>query len=297
MKVKRRFTQQLSDLFAYVLLPGFAVGVPAVFSRWVLNKVSHWRWLMAEPAGAAYRGARSYVRITDEVAWKSRWKQMELLDVRDLYMMMCGRSRVVLAEIECSAPLEIAKDRVMIGMHWGPSISILKLLQTAGLNPALPYRPPERLLLRQRPFFYLFSLIATRYMTKTMRERAIPIGGAGTRLRATLDQPGSVFVVMDAPPMEGRPTLSSKALGRSACFNAGFPEILAAQGKEYAFYAMNLCTDDSLRKKLELKGPYRSDSAEAFLSKYARHLEQHLLADSAQWRIWHVAGQLFKQEN
>jgi len=296
MSIKKAFIQQLSDVFAYVLIPGLAVLLPAAFSRMILRQASRWRWLMAAPADLVYRGAQAHINIADEAAWKSRWKQVELLDVRDLYLMMSGRSRSVLAEIDCSSPVEIAKDRVMIGMHWGPSISILKLLQTAGLKPALPYRPPERQVLRQRPCFYLYSIIATRYMVKTLGERAIPVGGAGAKLRAMMDQPGSVFVVMDAPPMAGRQTINGLVLGRSASFNAGFPKILADKGKEYVFYAMHLYPDGSVRKKLELDGPHRADNAEAFLQRYAQHMDRHLLADSSHWRIWHVAPQLWRDD-
>ena len=146
-----RLSQQLSDLFTYLLIPAIAVIVPASVSRRILRRVSHWRWFMATAAEAACQGARNFVDIEDEAAFKMRWKQVELLDVRDLYMMLCGRSRAVLAEIEHIDPVELVRDCVIIGMHWGPFISILKLLQEAGLDPALPYRPPEKQLLFIRP--------------------------------------------------------------------------------------------------------------------------------------------------
>jgi hypothetical protein len=249
---------------------------------------------MAPAAEAAYQGACDFVDIEDETVFKRRWKQVELLDVRDLYMMLCGRSRAVLAEVECDTDVELVKDRVIIGMHWGPSISVLKLLQQAGLEPALPYRPPERQILRIRPFYYLFSTMAARYMVKTMGDRAVPVGGAGKVLRALMDQSGSVIVVMDAPPMQGRPTLDNEVLGKNAHFNAGFPAILAEKEKQYVFYAISLQPGDTVRKKLELEGPFSSVDAQDFLQSYACFLERHLTSDPAQWRIWHVAGQFWK---
>jgi len=288
-----RVAQQLSDLFTYLLVPGLAIFVPASFSRKVLHRVSCWQWFMASAAEAAFEGARNFVDIENERIFKKRWKQVELLDVRDLYMMLCGRSRAVLAEVERDTAVELVKDRVVIGMHWGPSISILKLLQVAGLDPALPYRPPEKQVLRRRPFYYLFSTLAARYMKKTMGERAVPVGGAGKVLRAMMDQTGSVIVVMDAPPMEGRPTLHRPVLGKNAIFNAGFPTILADQEKEYVFYAISLQADDSVTKRLELEGPFSSSEAMDFLQKYAGFLDHHLSSDPAQWRIWHVAQQFW----
>lgn len=288
-----RLSQQLSDLFTYLLIPGIAVIVPASFSRRILLRVSRWQWFMATAADAACQGARNFVDIEDEAAFKMRWKQVELLDVRDLYMILCGRSKAVLAEIEYVDSVELAKDRVIIGMHWGPSLSILKLLQVAGLNPAIPYRPPEKQILFIRPFYYFFSTMAARYLVKTMGDRAIPVGGAGKILQTMMDQSGSVMVMMDAPPMAGRPTLYSRVLGRNACFNASFPTNLADIEKEYVFFTLNLQADDSVTKKLELEGPFSSSEARDFLQKYAGFLDRHLLSDPAQWRIWHAAGQFW----
>ena len=288
-----RISQQLSDLFTYLLVPGLAVIIPASYSRWILSRVSRWQWFMATAAEAAFAGARDFVAIEDEAAFKKRWKQVELLEARDLYMMLCGRSKAVLAEVACDTAVELVKDRVIIGMHWGPSISILKLLQVAGLDPALPYRPPEKQILRIRPFYYFFSTMAARYMVKTMGDRAVPVGGAGKTLRAMMDQTGSVIVVMDAPPMEGRPTLNSPVLGKNAIFNAGFPDILADIKKEYVFYAISLQAENSLTKKLELEGPFDSNEAQDFLQNYAGFLGRHLSSDPAQWRIWHVAQQFW----
>ena len=288
-----RLSQQLSDLFTYLLIPGLAILVPASFSRWILSRVSRWQWFMAAAADAAFQGAGSVVDIEDEAGFKKRWKQVELLEVRDLYMMSCGRSKAVFAELACDTAVELAKDRVIIGMHWGPSISILKYLQVAGLAPALPYRPPEKEILRIRPFYYLFSTLAARYMVKTMGERAVPVGGASKVLRAMMDQPGSVIVVMDAPPMEGRPTLNSMVLGKQAVFNAGFPNIIADKEKEYVFFAISLQAGDSVKKKLELEGPFNSSEAQDFIQNYAQFLERHLSSDPAHWRIWHVASQFW----
>lgn len=291
---KAGVSQQLSDVFAYLLIPGLAVILPASFSRWIMARVSHWRWFMADVAEAAFQGAGNFVGIENEAVFKSRVKQVELLEARDLYMMSCGRSRSVLAELKCDDSVELAKDRVIIGMHWGPSISILKFLQVSGLKPALPYRPPEKQLLKTRPLYFLFSFLAARYMVKTLGERAVPVGGAGKVLRSMMDQPGSVIVIMDAPPMEGRPTLDSKVLGKNAIFNAGFPTIIADKEKEYVFYAISLQPGDTVLKKLELEGPFKSSEAMDFLQTYTDFMNRHLSSDPSQWRIWHVARQFWR---
>jgi len=238
-------------------------------------------------------GVSESVEPGNELEWKARWKQIELLDVRDLYLMTFGRTQSVLAEIDYEVPIETAKDRVMIGMHWGPSISTLKMLAVAGHAPAFLYRQPQRRVLLRRPFYYLFLSLASRYLVKTMHDRAVEVGGASRKLNALLDQPGSVVVLMDAPPMMGRPTCSIPVLNRDAVFNTGFPTILVDKHKEYMFYALSLHPDGSLRKKLELQGPFSSDNSQTFVQDFGGFLDQHLSSDSAQWRIWHAAEQFW----
>lgn len=285
---------QLSDLFAYVLVPGISIVLPTRASRWLIARVSAWRWLMAAVSEAAWQRAKNFLDITDEVAFKRRWKQVEMLDVRDLYMISCGRGGAVIAEVQMDVSLELAKDRVMIGMHWGPSISILHQLSKAGLLPAFPYRPPELAVFRVRPFYQIFSLLAGRYIVKTMGDRAIPIGGASSILRGLMDQPGSVVVLTDSPPMQGRPVLYNEVLGKPASFNAGFPNILAETKKEYVFYATSLKNDGSLTKSLTLDGPYSSSDAQEFLQRYASFMDQNLSQDPSQWRFWQVSDQFWR---
>jgi hypothetical protein len=97
--------------------------------------------------------------------------------------------------------------------------------------------------------------------------------------------------------MEGRPTVTAPVLGQSAVFNAGFPEILVKRQKEYVFYAISLQEGDSVLKKLEMEGPFTSDSVEGFLRKYAEFLGRHVASDPSQWRIWHVARQFWVDQD
>ena len=56
---------------------------------------------------------------------------------------------------------------------------------------------------------------------------------------------------------------------------------------------MNLAEDGSIRKRLELVGPHRADTAEEYLQDYAEFLHRHLYSDAPQWRIWHVENQFW----
>lgn len=294
MKLWGAIRRQSVDFIVYLALPLASVFLPAAWSRALLARSSNLNWVLSMEADAAWTSASGYVDTGDEKIWKARWKQVEMLDVRDMYMMSFGRTNSVLGEIECDMPLETVRDRVLIGMHWGPSISILKLLQVAGLSPAFPFRRPEKQIMRVRPFYYLFVMLAARHIVKTMGERAVPIGGASKVLRTMMDQPGSVIVLVDAPPKEGRTTLNATVIGKNAVFDAGFPNILADNHKEYVFYAISLQAGGLVRKKLELMGPFSSSDAQEFLQRYAAFLDRHLSSDSAQWRIWQVAQQFWK---
>jgi hypothetical protein len=287
--------RQISDFVAYLLVPLLALFTPAAFSRRLIRRVTRWRWLLNEPATAALEGARRHVEIPNDEAWKTRWKRVELLDARDIWMMNWGRAQAVLEEIEFSGALEMARDNIMVGMHWGPGAAIIRLFADSGLKPALPYRPPETALRMSRPFFYLFSLQAARYMRSTMRERAVPVGGAGRVLKEFFDEDGCIFVVSDAPPMAGRPTLPQGVLDREAQFDAGFPRLMAKRHRRYILFALNLAEDGSIRKRLELEGPFRADTAEEYLERYAQFLHRHLFRDAPQWRIWHVENQFWQE--
>ena len=285
--------RQWSDLLAYVLLPVLSLLTPASFSRQVLARMSAWKSVLQIDAALALEGARKHLDISDETAWQQRWKQVELMDVRDLYMLLYGRSGAVLAEIELPPDFEMARDRVMVGMHWGPAISILKLLANAGMQPTFPYRPPEKELLRSRPFYYLFCRLASLYLSRTLRDRAVTTGGAGKVLQGLLKKPGSICVLMDAPAEKGRAASIRELLGTPARFNVGFPAMFIEQKKEYVHYAMSLSEDGAIRKKLEIQGPFRAEDTDEYLDRYAGFLGRHLAADSAHWRIWRAEHQLW----
>jgi hypothetical protein len=285
--------RQLVDFIVYLALPSISVLLPAAWSRVLLARCSYFDWLLSMEAEDAWQSAAGFVDTGDEKKWKVRWKQVEMLDVRDLYLMNFGRIRSIQSEIECETALDIAKGRFLIGMHWGPSISILKLLQLAGLSPAIPFRQPEKKIARIRPFYYLFISMAARYIVKTM-DVPDAAAGAGKVLRSMMGQAGTAIVVMDAPPTEGRSTLNATVLGKNAIFDAGFPAILVDKEKEYVLYSMSLQAGDSLCKKLELHGPYSASDAQEFLQNYADFLDRHLASDSAQWRIWHAAPQFWR---
>ena len=49
---------QLSDGLVYLLVPVVAVVTPGAFSRWLLRRISAWRWVLSRSAEQALDGAR-----------------------------------------------------------------------------------------------------------------------------------------------------------------------------------------------------------------------------------------------
>lgn len=285
---------QISDLLVYVLLPVAAFLMPAAVSRRLVSRVASWNWVLRSEADASLTHASKYTRIDDEQEWKRRWRTVVLLDARDLYLLTWGRSEAVLSEISGRERIVEARDRVIVGMHWGPGIAILKLLESEGMSPLLVYRKVERDIRAIRPFYYAFLSKAIRYIEQHCGARAIPVRGASDALRQKLPMPGTSIVVLDAPPTPGRSTIEGEVLGWPVGFNAGFPDILKESGREHHLFAISLQPGPGALKILELTDPRPAGSAGELIREYCAFLEQHLEADSAQWRIWQVADQFFR---
>lgn len=296
MRPLKYISQQSSDLLVYLLVPAVSVLMPASLSRWLIARMAAWRWLLSTDAAESFHRAAEYTAIGDSREWMRRCKMVSMLEARDLGLMMWGRGGSVYREIEGEAAIEETRDSVLVGMHWGPSISILGLLHSKGLGPLLVYRPVERSIFRSRPWFYFYLVYSVRYIRKMCGERAITIRGAGDALRRELPSPGTSVVVLDAPPAPGRSTIDGTVLDCPVRFNAGFPGILKDSGRDYRFYAISLRAGDSGLKKLDLTPPSRPDSQEQLLRDYCQFMTGHLRDDSAQWRIWPAAGQFFQRE-
>jgi hypothetical protein len=287
---------QLSDLLVYLLIPYLALLLPARVSRALVVRLAAWNRLLTRDTEECLARAAEYTAIADQQEWKRRWRLVVMLEARDLALLMWGRRESVFREIEGADAIAATRDSVLVGMHWGPSIAILSLLQRHGLNPLLVYRPVEREIFRLRPFYYGFLARSVRYIRRTCGQRAVTIRGAGARLREELARPGTSVVVLDAPPAPGRSTIEGRVLGRPVRFNAGFPDILAESGRPYYRYAISLQKGCSGLRRLELDGPENVPSSEVFMQRYCDGLDRRLRDDPAQWRIWQVAEQFFVRE-
>jgi hypothetical protein len=289
----RTFTKNLSDLLVYILIPSLAVLLPGRASRSIIARCSRWPWILAERCKVVYDKANTRRAILYPQDWKSRWRQVEMLDARDLFLLTFGRKRTVYAECAGLDRLELCRDRVLVGMHWGPSVSILRMLRDQGLKPGVVYRDEEFALLKKRPFLYLWMRLAVREIRHACEGREILIEGAGARLRDQIGRPGTPIVIYDAPPMAGRSVMEGTVMDKPASFHAGFPRLLAESGSEYVMYAISLDNGGRLEKNLDIRGPFTAVSESDFLDRYCGMMTDYLETDTAQWRIWQVADQFF----
>ncbi len=290
----RYLTQNLSDLVAYVLIPAVSVLVPARMSRSIIARCSRWSWLMSKQCQEVFAKADGHRKILYPDDWKSRWRQVELLDARDLFLLTFGRQATVFGEFDELERLDVSRDKVLVGMHWGPSISILRLLKDRQLAPTLVYRNVEPSLLKVRPFLFLFLKLAVREITRSCEGRAIAVQGALSKLRDQLKRPGTPIVVVDAPPTDGRSVIEATVMDRRALFHTGFPRVLIDSGRDFVLFAISLDENGRLTKKLEIRGPFKAESEAEFLDRFCEFLTTFLETDTAQWRIWHVADQFFQ---
>ena len=296
MKLPNFLSKHVSDLLVYCLVPAISLLVPASVSRKLIILISSWQWLLSGEANDCCSRAAEYTAITDRRKWTQRWRLVVILEVRDLTLMSWGRRKSVFNEISGAEYIEQVRDRVLVGMHWGPSIAILSLLQSRGLGPLLVYRPVEPSILKQRRWYYYFLKRSVRYIHNTCGDRAITIKGAGDALRHELPLPGTSVVVLDAPPAPDRSTINGTVLGRKVKFNAGFPTILEESGREYQFYAISFNEQGTFRT-LELMPPRRPQSQQQMMGEYCDFLTAHIQQDSAQWRLWQVADQFFQPQD
>jgi hypothetical protein len=285
--------RQVSDFIAYLLLPLLSVILPGAWSIKLARLCAGWEFIFSEPCDVALNEASKYISISNVDTWRAHWRSVELIEARDVFMLTFGRKKTVLNEIKGRERMLEARDNVLIGVHWGSSIAVLRLLKDLGLAPSLVYRDRDSTLLRKRPFNYLYSYLAVKEVLRTCGSRAIRIGGAGQILKQRMSEAGTVLVVLDAPPMPGRRVMHGRVLDRTICLNAGFPEMLVESDKQCRHWAVGLDTNGDLDKTLYLSEPLQTRDPQKFLQDYCDFLDGCMRNDGAQWRIWQAAGGLF----
>lgn len=249
-------------------------------------------WLLKGRSETALKVAQGYHAVADETQWKARWRFTELIEARDLWLAMLGRRKHLVKAVRRDGLPPVMDRLVLLGMHWGPSVLALELFRDAGLAPRFVYRRVPAEVVWIAPFYFLYLKLLVAYIRRACDGRDIPVPGARSELVSALDEPGTPVILLDAPiTSEGR-SMRQRVLHREAEFYRDGLELLATHRARCVLYTLGL--DDEGVNTLRCGEVFEPASAEDLLENYAEMMSQCLARDSAQWRLWHAAGQLFR---
>jgi hypothetical protein len=284
--------RQVGDFLTYILLPLCCVALPYAVGQALIRDIAQRGWLLKARSAAALDSARNYVQVSDEAGWRARWRLVELTEARDLWFVMVGRRKAVLRSIQ-QRGLPPATDRfVLIGMHWGPSVLALQLFRDAGLAPRFVYRQIDPDTRRVAPFHYLYLCMLVRYIRGVCAGRDIAVPGALKQLEAAAAEPGTPVILLDAPTTRPDRSIFLRVGDLVAEFNSGGPEWLVTGKSTVVLYSLSFNAAGA--RELRCSEPFTPESTQALMQQFSHFMAQHLADDSAQWRLWHAADQLFR---
>jgi len=284
--------RQAGDFLTYILLPLCCVVLPYALGQALIRNIAQRAWLLAARSAAALDSARRFVAVKDEAGWKARWRLVELTEARDLWFFMAGRRKALLLSLRQQGVPPVTDRLVLIGMHWGPSVMALQLFRDAGLAPRFVYRQIGPDIRRAAPFHYLYLRLLVRYIRKVCAGRDITVPGALKQLEAATTEPGTPVILLDAPTTRPDHSVTTRVGDLVAEFNSDGPEWLVTGKSTVVLYSLGFNTAGA--SELRCSEPVRPESTQALMEQFGQFMAQHLEEDSAQWRLWHAADQLFR---
>lgn len=294
MKLTGNLGRQFSDLMAYIVLPLGCALLPVKWSERMLRRCARRGWILKTRSRQASDTAARLMYLADPVAWRQKWRLVELTEARDAWFILLGRHEALLEKVRIEGePPTPGEGLALVGLHWGPSVLALAAFRRLGLKPRFVYRNVESDIRRQAPFQYLYLRLVVRVIDRCCGGGAIAVPGAKAALATTLEGSETPVLLMDAPPVRGRRVLMVNLLERPAPIAADGIELLANRHARCTLFAMGL-DDDNEGKQLIFTETVSADDPRELASKIAAHFNRFVLHDSSQWRLWHAAHQLFK---
>jgi len=286
--------RQMGDFLTYILLPLVCVVLPYSWGQNLLLLVAQRGWLLQSRSALALQQAQKFIEVTDTNAWQRSWRLVEMMEARDLWLAVAGRSNSISRRIRVHNLPQARTGLVLLGLHYGPTAIVLKILQQGGLGPRFVYRGADAELRRLVPFQWLYSKLNVTYIQRTCRGRDITVPGARSKLEAAMAEPGTPVILLDAPvTREGR-SIHTEVLGLRTEFSGEGPSLLAAHGASCVHYWLDV--DENGEREFHFSSPVQARSAEQLIEEYAALLSRKLQDNSAHWRLWHAADQLFRSE-
>jgi hypothetical protein len=285
--------RQAGDFLTYILLPLCCALLPYAWGQAVISTIARRGWLLEARSAAALAMAQRFVPVANEHRWKVRWRLTELIEPRDLWFSMLGRGKVLARAVRQQGMPELADNLVLIGMHWGPSVLALQLFYDAGHAPRFVYRQVNHEIRRSTPIHYLYLRLLVAYIRRVCAGREIVVPGARRELETAQREPGSPVILLDAPTTRSGRSIKLKVGNLEAEFNRDGAEQLVAGKSHCVLYSLGM--DDSGANVLNCSEPFAPDSAEQLMQRFAGLMFRSIGKDSAQWRLWHAADQLFRK--
>lgn len=284
--------RQFGDFAAYILLPLLCAVLPLRLGHALLRHAATGGWVLVGRSLHAHSAAARHVRVPDAEAWRVRWRLVELLEARDVWLVMLGRGAALARTVRVDGPWPRVPPDAWLGLHWGPSALALDLLRRNGQQPRFVHRAVQAAEHRHTPFFLAWLKLLVAYIQRCCARRAITVPGARRALEDALQGGSTPVLLVDAPVTRAEDAVALRLGNRPArVHRAGF-DLLAASGSQCRFYLLGLDPDGAGRT-LRLGPPVDAADGDALRAEAARWFDRALAADSAQWRLWHAADQLW----
>lgn len=284
--------RQIGDFLTYILLPMICVFLPYSWGQNLLLAVARRGWLLHSRSELALQLAVRYVAVADVTAWRRNWRLVEMMEARDLWLAVAGRATAISRRIKLHNVPQPMSGLVLLGMHYGPTAIVLKIFQDQGLGPRFVYRGIGPELRRLVPFQWLFSKLNVRYIQQACQGREISVPGARDTLRAALEEAGTPVVLLDAPVTRAGQSIHADVLGLDTEFAGEGPELLS-QGQAHCVHYW-LEVDENGERDLYFGAISQPQTAQQLVTEFAELMSARLASNSAHWRLWHAADQLFR---
>jgi hypothetical protein len=284
--------RQIGDLLTYIFLPMICVILPYRWGQALILLVARRGWLLRSRSELALQQASRFVEIKDARRWQQSWRLVEMMEARDLWLSVMGRASSISRRIRVNNLPEPRTGLVLLGMHFGPTAIVLQILHDQGLGPRFVYRGADSELRRVVPFQWIYSKLNVKFIRQTCQGRDITVPGARRQLEAALHEPGTPVILLDAPVTREGQSIHVDVLGLDTEFSRDGPELLTAGKAFCVHYWLDL--DANGERILHFSAASQPDKAESLVKAYAGMLSSRLSENSAHWRLWHAADQLFR---
>ena len=284
--------RQIGDFLTYILLPMVCVFLPYRWGQALLLAVARRGWLLQSRSELSLQLALRYVAIEDGANWRRNWRLVEMMEARDLWLSVFGRAAAISRRIKLHNVPQPKTGLVLLGLHCGPTAIVLKIFQDEGLGPRFVYRGIGPELRRLVPFQWLFSKLNVRYIQQTCQGREILVPGARNKLQAALKEAGTPVILLDAPVTREGGSIYARVLGLNTEFAGEGPKLLCQERAHCVHYWLEV--DENGERELFFGAISQPQTAEQLVTDFADLMSSRLAINSAHWRLWHAADQLFR---